>query len=212
MQVSVILGHPDPKSFNHAIAETAVEMLKRNGHLVIFHDLYVEKFDPVISADEIPDRAALPDFIQTHCDEIAAADGIVIVHPNWWGQPPAIIKGWIDRVLRVGTAYRFLEGDDGEGIPLGLLKAKAVLIFNTSNTPVEREQNVFGDPLQNLWKNCIFELCGVPVFHREMFGVVCTSTLDERRGWLNRVRDAVNQHFYADDRGENESIDHIFSG
>jgi NAD(P)H dehydrogenase (quinone) len=198
MLVSVILGHPDPKSFNHAIAQTTVEVLKRNGHRVAFHDLHAEQFDPVITANEIPDGAVLPDSIRTHCDEIAAADGIVIVHPNWWGQPPAVLKGWIDRVLRVGVAYRFLEGDDGEGVPLGLLKAKATLVFNTSNTPSLREQTVFGDPLQNLWKNCIFDLCGVPVFYREMFGVVCTSTLDERRGWLEKVRDDVNRHFASD--------------
>jgi NAD(P)H dehydrogenase (quinone) len=195
MQVSVILGHPDPKSFNHAIAQTAVDALKWNGHRVAFHDLHAEKFNPVITAEEIADGAVLPGHIQTHCDEIAAADGIVVVHPNWWGQPPAVLKGWIDRVFRVGVAYRFLEGDDGEGVPVGLLKAKAALVFNTSNTPSLREQSVFGDPLQNLWKNCIFDLCGVPVFHREMFGVVCTSTLDERQGWLDSVRDAVDRYF-----------------
>jgi NAD(P)H dehydrogenase (quinone) len=54
--------------------------------------------------------------IELHCREIADVDGI-IVHPNWWGQPPAILKGWVDRVLRPGVAYRFLEGDAGEGVP-----------------------------------------------------------------------------------------------
>jgi len=49
--------------------------------------------------------------------KIAIADGIVFVHPDWWGMPPAILKGWIDRVLRSGVTYQFLEGDDGEGIP-----------------------------------------------------------------------------------------------
>jgi len=54
-----------------------------------------------------------------------------VVHPNWWGQPPAILKGWIDRILRPGVAYQFLEGDAGEGVPVGLLKAETALIFNT---------------------------------------------------------------------------------
>ena len=89
-----------------------------------------------------------------HCSEIASADGIIIVHPNWWGQPPAILKGWVDRVSRPGVAYRFLEGDGGEGVPVGLLKAETAIIFNTSNTPEEREATVFGDPLDNLWKAC----------------------------------------------------------
>ena len=54
-------------------------------------------------------------------------------------QPPAILKGWIDRVMRPGVAYEFLEGDSGEGVPNGLLKAKTALVFNTSNTPEDRE-------------------------------------------------------------------------
>lgn len=59
MKISVILAHPDPKSFNHAIAQTAVEALKTNGHKIIFHDLYKEKFDPLLPAKEINEDARL---------------------------------------------------------------------------------------------------------------------------------------------------------
>ena len=128
------------------------------------------------NTEEIAKDAKLPAKIKKHCEEIAAADGIVIVHPNWWGQPPAILKGWVDRVIRPGVAYEFLEGDSGEGVPKGLLKAKAALVFNTSNTETQREKNVFGDPLETIWKNCIFGLCGVTNFHRRMFNVIVTST------------------------------------
>ncbi|MCL5998870.1 MAG: NAD(P)H-dependent oxidoreductase [Chloroflexi bacterium] len=195
MPISVILAHPDCQSFNHAIAHTALTELRRNGHTVCFHDLYAEAFDPILPATEIPRGVALPPDITVHCEEIAAADGIVVIHPNWWGQPPAILKGWVDRVIRPDVAYRFLEGDDGEGVPAGLLKAKAALIFNTSNTPQAREMTVFGDPLETLWRNCIFGLCGVENVHREMFNVVVTSTPVQRRAWLARVRDAVTQIF-----------------
>ena len=200
MQVSVILAHPDPKSFNHAIARAVTGELKRNGHEVHFHDLYAERFDPVLSAGEIPEDASVPDFIRTHCREIASADGVVIVHPNWWGQPPAILKGWVDRVIRPGVAYRFLEGDSGEGVPAGLLKAKAAVVFNTSNTNAEREASVFGEPLETLWKNCLFGLCGVQTFHRETFSVVVTSTLEQRRVWLEIVRKTINTFFPEDAR------------
>jgi putative NADPH-quinone reductase len=91
--------------------------------------------------------------IAEYCKEIAAADGIVIIHPDWWGMTPAILKGWIDRILRPGVAYRFAETDSGEGIPEGLLAARAALVFNTSNTPALREQEIFGDPLERLWKD-----------------------------------------------------------
>lgn len=188
MQISVILAHPDPGSFNHAIAQAVVETIKTNGHTVFFHDLYQEKFDPLLHRNEIDKDAELPQAIVLHCEEISAVDGIIIIHPNWWGQPPAILKGWVDRVLRPGVAYEFVEGDAGEGIPKGLLKAQAALVFNTSNTTSQREINVFGDPLETIWKNCIFGLCGVTNFRRRMFNVVVTSTDIERRSWLDSVR------------------------
>lgn len=197
MIISVILAHPDPNSFSHAIASAATETLHKHGHEVAFHDLYAERFDPILLNEEIPREAMLGPVLKRHCDEIAAADGIIVVHPNWWGQPPAILKGWIDRVIRPDVAYRFVDGDNGEGVPVGLLKARAALVFNTANTPEQREREVFGDPLETLWKNCIFGLCGVETFHREMFGVMVTSTEKQRAEWLQRVREAVEKHFPA---------------
>jgi NAD(P)H dehydrogenase (quinone) len=197
MKVFIIVAHPNIKSFNRAIADTAVRKLRRNGHEVIFHDLYEERFDPVLPEEEIPQGVLLKPSIETHCAEAASAEGFVIVHPNWWGQPPAIMKGWIDRVFRPGVAYEFEEGDGGEGIPRGLLKASAAIVFNTSNTPEERERSVFGDPLETLWKNCIFGLCGVNNFHRRMFSVIVTSTREQRVMWLKEVEEAVDRHFPA---------------
>jgi putative NADPH-quinone reductase len=195
MKISVILAHPRPGSFNHAIADEAAAMLRKSGHTVTVHDLYREKFDPLLPYDEIPRDAPLPPVVALHCAEIAAADGIVFVHPDWWGMPPAILKGWIDRVLRPGVAYRFAATDSGEGEPEGLLTAKAVLVFNTSNTPAEREQEVFGDPLERLWKDCIVSFCGVPTFRRRMFCVIVTSTGDQRKAWLDEVREITGGLF-----------------
>jgi len=195
MKVSVILAHPGPGSFNHAIAATVVKTLAENGHTIAFHDLYAEHFDPVLPYAEIPRDAPLDPVIARQCSEIATADGIVIVHPDWWGQPPAILKGWIDRVIRPGVAYRFREGDNGEGIPEGLLAVRTALVFNTANTPPAREREVFGDPLERLWNDCIFSFCGVPVVHRRMFAVVVTSTAEERAGWLAEAAALTRQYF-----------------
>lgn len=125
MKILVVLGHPRTGSFNHAIAEAALQTLKDNGHEVCFHDLYKEGFDPVVTPEEIPKGAVLDSLIGRHCEEVSGADGIIIVHPNWWGQLPAILKGWVDRVIRPGVAYEFEEGDGGEGLPVGLLRARA---------------------------------------------------------------------------------------
>jgi len=193
MKISVILAHPDKNSFNHALAYAVVEEFQSAGNTVLFHDLYKEKFDPILPITEIPAGAPLPPEIQFHCDEIAAAEGIVIIHPNWWGQPPAILKGWVDRVIRPGVAYEFIEGDSGEGIPNGLLKAKFALVINTSNTSSEREKSVFGDPLESLWKKCVFELCGVTTFYRKMFAIIVTSSEKDRENWLAESRETVKR-------------------
>lgn len=197
MRISVILAHPDKSSFNHAIASTAVETLTQIGHEVCFHDLYEEGFPPLLPAQEIQREADLPPEIEQHCDEISQADGIIIIHPNWWGQPPAILKGWVDRVIRPGVAYEFLEGDKGEGVPNGLLQAKTALVFNTSNTATLRERNVFGDPLETIWKNCIFDLCGVHDFSRRMFNIIVESSDAQRKEWLGEVRQMVTDCFPA---------------
>jgi NAD(P)H dehydrogenase (quinone) len=188
VRVSIVLAHPDTSSLNHALAGAVRDTLIGAGHDVSFHDLYAEGFDPILLPGEIASVCDLPADIAGWCDEIASADGIAVVHPNWWGQPPAILKGWVDRVLRPGVAYRFLEGDDGEGVPVGLLKARTALVINTTNTPAEREREVFGDPLQRTWADCVFGLCGVNDVRRRVFGVVVTSTPERRAGWIDEAR------------------------
>jgi putative NADPH-quinone reductase len=195
MQIMVILAHPARQSFNHAIAKVVVTELKQHGHQVFYHDLYAEAFDPILHAAEIPQNATVCREVETHCREISGADGIIVVHPNWWGQPPAILKGWVDRVIRPGIAYRFADGDNGEGVPIGLLKARVACVFNTSNTAFQREASVFGDPLETIWKNCIFGLCGVKDFYRRTFGVVITSTVEQRHAWLSEVQAIVQRYF-----------------
>jgi putative NADPH-quinone reductase len=203
MKISLILAHPNKKSFNHAIAHVALKQLKENGHKVFFHDLYKENFGPILVHGEIFVDASLPQKIAKHCREIAGAAGIVIVHPNWWGQPPAILKGWVDRIIRPGTAYEFLEGDSGEGVPKGLLTAKAALVFNTSNTETKREKEVFGDPLETIWRNCIFGLCGITNFYRRTFNTIVTSTELQRKKWLDEVRAGIDLFFPKESRGKN---------
>jgi putative NADPH-quinone reductase len=103
----------------------------------------------------------------------------------------------VDRVIRPRVAYRFENGDRGEGISVGLLRAQFALVFNTSNTSTPREISVFGDPLQLLWKQCIFDLCGVKSFHREVFNVIVTSTVMQCEHWLLRVRETVRRFTLA---------------
>lgn len=195
MKVSVILAHPNTASFNHAVAETAVEALKENGHEVFIHDLYLESFDPILPSGEMADDAILPPEIEKHCKEISHADGIIIVHPVWWGAPPAILMGWLNRIMRPGIAFEFIETDDGDGTPNGLLKAQKAIVFNTSNTDPEVDKTFFGEPLESIWKKCVFALCGVEQVERKVFTPVITSTQEQREKWLQEARKMVATAF-----------------
>jgi putative NADPH-quinone reductase len=197
MNISIILAHPNPKSFNHAIAQAAMEALARNNHTPALHDLYQENFPALLTTAEFQTDAKLNPVIAQHCRETAAADGIIIVHPNWWDMPPAILKGWIDRVLRPEIAYRFGPNDKGEIVSFGLLKAKSAIIFNTANTPEENTRGVFGDPLEGLWKKCVFGLCGVRDAQRRTFTPVIASTPPQRAGWLREAGEMVARQFPA---------------
>ncbi len=193
MKVLVIIGHQRQGSFCHAIAQTAVDELQAAGHEVIYHDLYAEGFDPMLPDGEIAKGTPKAPVVEQHCRELTAADGIVVVHPNWWAMPPAILKGWVDRVFCQGVAYEFGEG----GQIVGHLKDKTAVVFSTSNTPREAELKLFGDPLQNLWETCIFGFCGVEDFYRRNFESIVMSTPDERAGWLEDVKQTVRQRFPA---------------
>jgi len=96
-------------------------------------------------------------------------------------------------VFRLNTAYSYPAGAGYEGVPVGLLKARHAFIFNTSNTPPQREQDVFGDPLDSLWRTSVFALCGVGSVVRRMYGPMAGSTSAQRESWLAEVRTLVEQ-------------------
>ena len=77
------------------------------------------------------------------------------------------------------------------------LKGKRALVITTSNTPREDELRLFGDPLENLWKACIFGFVGVEDFQRRNFESIILSTVEQRQGWLEEVRRLVHERFPA---------------
>lgn len=161
-----------------------VETLRGCGAEATLHDLYAENFDPVYSAAELARDAVLPPEIEKHCREIEQADGIVIVHPNYWSRPPAMLCGWVDRVLRPGRAYRFVPDGKGGARPQGLLKAKFAVVLTTANTPDAVDRAVYGDPLETHWCKVVFGLCGVPVVRRSFSSVIVSSPV-QRAIWLD---------------------------
>lgn len=193
MRLLIVIANPNQSSFSHAMAATAKDALLAAGSAIALHDLYAERFDPVQLTGEAANTRSSDLLVEQHCSELANADLILVFHPNWWGQPPAIMKGWIDRVFRLNTAYGYLVGVGPDGVPVGLLRARQALVFNTSNTPIEREQSVFGDPLDSLWKNCVFGLCGVTNVARRMYAPASGSSDQQRASSLIVVNALVAQ-------------------
>jgi putative NADPH-quinone reductase len=197
MKALVVVGHPVPDSFNNAVARTIAEIWKAAGCSVAFHDLTEEGFDPLLTAGEARGEPSKDPLVQAHIAQLRECDLLAVVHPNCWGAPPAIVKGWIDRVFAPNAAYAFAKGDDQGDAPVGLLKTKAALIVNTGNTPLERERTIFGDPLERQWRDCILGYCGVRNVARALFGVVATSAADQRLKWLAETADLARDALRA---------------
>ncbi|MFB0618063.1 NAD(P)H-dependent oxidoreductase [Streptomyces sp. AGS-58] len=189
MRVGVYLAHPRPGSFNHAVFDAVVRELGDRGCDVLAHDLCAEGFAPVLTADETETvRSAAPArdaLVELHRAEVATLDALVLVHPNWWGMPPAVLTGWVQRVLVPGVAYK-LGTADGE--PAGLLRAGRALVLNTSDTPADREDDEFGDPLQRIWAACVLPYVGVADVRRVVFRTVTDSADETRASWLCQAR------------------------
>lgn len=113
MRVLVLYAHPLPDSFHAALHAAALEGLARAGHEVDDCDLYAEGFDPVLSAEErrdYHDDTRNRRLVGPWVDRLQAAQGVVCVFPTWCFGPPAILKGFFDRVLLPGVAFRIDEG------------------------------------------------------------------------------------------------------
>lgn len=180
----VVISHPVPSSFNHALAGAVRDAWAAAGAEVTFVDLHRERFNPVLDADEARGRPSSDLAVRRQIDLLWRADLIAVVHPNCWGAPPAMMKGWMDRVFAPGAAYAFAKGDDDGTSPVGRLNGKRALVLNTSNTAQAREETAFGDPLERIWRDCLLGYCGVSPVERRVFRIVATSTPAERRKWL----------------------------
>ncbi len=111
MRALVVLAHPRPDSYGHAVCAAAVRGLLAGGHDVEVLDLHADGFCPVMTAEE---RRAyhsgspiLDPLVRRYADEVGRADALVFVYPTWWSGLPAMLKGWLEKVMVEGVAFRF---------------------------------------------------------------------------------------------------------
>ncbi len=189
----MVLCHPEEASLNHAVADLALHALQARGHGVYFHDLVKERFNPLLTAVEIRRRLSLDVQVQRFSRELAAAGGMVFIHPEWWNGPPAQLKGWIDRVLRPGVAYEYAGEEFSRKTKVPLLSGKRALVLATTDAEPEEA----GEPLlSRLWRTTL-EFCGVSDFTFEMASGVRDLPFAERKEWLLRVERLVAGLFPA---------------
>lgn len=199
----LLLAHPRKGSYCHAIADRIGQRLLSLGHEVRWHDLYVERFDPLVPAYEshttgeeleLVVAAEEDPLIALHREELRQAHGLAVVHPNWWGMPPAILTGWIDRVIVPGVAYRLA---DATGHPLPLAPLTELFVVNTSDTTDERERDLYKDPLASIWGRCVAPYLGDPGFTRRVLRPVTDASDAQRTTWLDEIDELTERTFGA---------------
>jgi NAD(P)H dehydrogenase (quinone) len=182
MRIFYIYAHPEPKSFNAALKNTAIDALKEKGHEVKLSDLYAMNFNPVLTASDFPEKknpeffnafleairasktgAFAPD-IKEEMEKVKWADIIVFQFPIYFTSMPAIMKGWIDRVLAPGFGFNPITNS---AYDTGLFKGKSALLVTTAGSPKEAysEGGAHGDLNKHLESitHCVFEFMGMKV-------------------------------------------------
>ena len=181
-KIFIIYGHYDDNSFNASIKNTFIDTAKENGHSVDCVDLYKEKFNPVFSGEE-PGADVLD-----HRKRISDSDIIVLIAPIWNFRMPAIVEGWIDKVLAPPWAFTFKRLFGNYGYPKGNLGDKKAIIFCTYGSPRLAITTFFLNlPIRRL-KRGVFYICGITnILYRRYFAVPFVSD-EERKGFLEDVK------------------------
>ena len=193
MKHAVILAHPKASSLNASIAGACVRTLEGLGHSVLVRDLYAIGFDPRLQAGEIPADtgfAPAPDVLAERA-ALADVDSFIFVYPFWFNAPPAMLKGYVDRIFGMGFGYA--PGSKP------LLGGRTLFSISTSGAP-DHWVNSTG-ALRSLMEVFDFHLGGVcglkPIDHVHFGGVVSNLTEEAAEDMLSQVHARLGVAFLA---------------
>lgn len=194
MKHLIIVCHPKRRSFTQAVAREYAKALKALGHKTVVRDLYRLRFDPVLGAGELLDAAkpSIPSAVRREQRHLAEADAVAFFYPLWWAFMPAMVKGYIDRVLSAGFAYD-VEGDD----MIPRLSGKKALIFTSSGADMAYlRQSEQWHAMRLLEKDHILSLCGIKLLEHVHFELIAPGLSKQSvETHLARVRRAVRKHW-----------------
>jgi NAD(P)H dehydrogenase (quinone) len=194
MKHAIAFAHPRPESLTGAAAAAYAAEARAMGHEVVIRDLYRMRFDPCLKADEIPTECGAsfaPDVLAER-QALADVDVFCLVYPLWFNAPPAILKGYVDRVFSMGFGY---------GPALGgtepLLDGKRLISFSFSGAPEHwvRDTGAF-QALTTLFDRHVAAVCGLSILDHVHTGGIVPGMSQEAVGEvLARVRAAVRTAF-----------------
>jgi len=146
MRILVVFCHPATESFLRSILEALAARLEGDGHRLRILDLYAESFDPVLDAESWRAHrsdAARPDGLSDHIAALRDAEGLVFLYPTWWYGPPAMLKGWLDRVWQPGVAFAL---ENGVFRTHYLTRTRRFAALTTHGSPRWFIERIVGDP------------------------------------------------------------------
>lgn len=187
MRCLVVYAHLNPFSFNHAINEEVVRLLKAMGHEVKVSDLYEMDFKPVLKPEDfnLMSSGTVAADVKVEQEKITWAERLILVYPIWWTGFPAILKGYIDRVFSYGFAYAIDE--KGWVRPL---KGRKALLISTHDQPESVYHDRMYASLRDTQDVGVFELCGIAAQHVFFPGIMDSS--DElRQRYLDSLKDTL---------------------
>lgn len=182
--ILVILGHPRSDSFGHALAQTYLQSARALGHATRLVHLGEIAFDPVLRQGYKGEQVLEPGLAQAQAD-LRWAEELVFVFPVWWGGLPALLKGFLDRVLLPGYAFKYEPGGKGWQ---PLLKGRTARLVITMDTPRWIDRWLYGTPVLRQLKYPILRFCGIKLTRTLFISPVVKSNEAQREAWLARVR------------------------
>ncbi|MDR1341392.1 MAG: NAD(P)H-dependent oxidoreductase [Prevotellaceae bacterium] len=183
MKHLIILAHPNPASFSSSLIKALHDHLLAEAHEVKIRNLYEIGFNPVLSADDFSSLAdnKTPKDIEIEQEYIKWADHIIFAYPVWWGSMPAILKGYIDRVLSEGFAYEYLA--DG---PKGLLSPrKGSTICSTG--AYSEEYGKVQEAMKLISGEVIFDFTGIKPYKQLFYGGVPSVGDEVRKSYIQNA-------------------------
>lgn len=186
MNTLIIYAHPYEKSFNHAIFEKVKQDLtkKHKGFDVI--DLYKDCFNPVYTTEELAlfkDGKTTDKLVSQYQEKISNADEVIFIFPVWWNDTPAMIKGFIDKVMKKSFAYEVGK----TGLIGHLTHIKKAAVFTTSTSPTWYLKLFCGNAIKRVFINATLKQLGFKNITWHNMGNIDNSTAEMRQEFLDGI-------------------------